>query len=48
VGALLLWAFAGVVSFAFHVGELVVLALAAGWVGYRIGHAVGRHEHERQ
>ncbi len=42
VGALVIWAFWGVVSLAFHVAEFVFLALAAGWVGYKVGHARGR------
>jgi len=45
VGGLLLWAFAGVVSIAFRIGEYVLLALAAGWVGYKLGHARGRRGH---
>lgn len=45
VGGLLVWAFAGVVSVAFHIAEFVALALVAGWVGYKIGHARGRRGH---
>jgi hypothetical protein len=33
------------VSLAFHVAEFAFLALAAGWVGYKIGHARGRRGH---
>jgi hypothetical protein len=43
VGAVAIWVFAGVFLFALHIAEYVALALAAGWVGYRIGHARGRH-----
>lgn len=42
VGGLVVWAFAGVISLAFHIAEYVALALAAGWVGYRGGYARGR------
>jgi Flp pilus assembly protein TadB len=45
VGGLLVWAFAGVVSVAFHIAEYVALALVAGWVGYKLGHARGRRGH---
>jgi hypothetical protein len=45
VGGLLIWAFAGVVSVAFHIAEYVALALVAGWVGYKLGHARGRRGH---
>jgi hypothetical protein len=45
VGGLLVWAFAGVVSVAFHIAEFVALALVAGWVGYKLGHARGRRGH---
>jgi hypothetical protein len=45
VGALVIWAFWGVVSLAFHVAEFVLLALVAGWVGYKVGHARGRRGH---
>jgi hypothetical protein len=37
--------FGSVVDFAFHVLEYVALALAAGWVGYKVGHARGRKGH---
>jgi hypothetical protein len=37
-----IWVFAGVFLFALHIAEYVALALVAGWVGYRIGHARGR------
>jgi Flp pilus assembly protein TadB len=43
VAALVIWAFWGVVSLAFHVAEYVLIALVAGWIGYKIGHARGRH-----
>ena len=42
VGGVLLWAFAGVVSLAFHIGEYVAVGAIAGWVGYKLGHARGR------
>jgi hypothetical protein len=42
VGVVLVWAFAGVVSLAFHIAEYVVLAGVAGWLGYRLGYARGR------
>jgi hypothetical protein len=43
VGGVVVWAFAGVVSLAFHIAEYVALAAAAGWAGYRLGYARGRH-----
>jgi hypothetical protein len=42
VGAVVVWVFAGVFLLALHIAEYVALAGAAGWVGYRIGHARGR------
>ncbi len=42
VGGVLLWAFAGVVSLAFHIGEFVAVGAIAGWLGYKLGHARGR------
>ena len=48
VGGLLIWAFAGLFELAFHIFEFAALALVAGWVGYKIGHAVGRHDHEKE
>ncbi len=42
VGGVLLWAFAGVVSLAFHIAEYVAIGAIAGWLGYKIGHARGR------
>jgi hypothetical protein len=42
VVAVAIWVFAGVFLFALHIAEYVALALVAGWVGYRIGHARGR------
>jgi len=44
VGGLLVWAFAGIFDLAFHIFEYVAIALVAGWVGYKLGHAAGRHE----
>jgi hypothetical protein len=45
VGGLCLWAFTGLFSLAFHVGEFVAVAIAAGWVGYKLGHFRGRRAH---
>jgi hypothetical protein len=45
VGGLVIWAFAGLVSVAFHIAEFVALALVAGWVGYKLGHHRGRRGH---
>lgn len=45
VGGLLIWAFAGLLSVAFHIAEFVALALVAGWAGYKLGHARGRRGH---
>jgi hypothetical protein len=42
VGGVLLWAFAGVVSLAFHIAEYVAIGAIAGWLGYKLGHARGR------
>ncbi len=42
VGGVLLWAFAGVLSLAFHIGEFVAVGAIAGWLGYKLGHARGR------
>jgi hypothetical protein len=47
VGGVLLWAFAGVVSLAFHIGEFVVVAGVAGWLGYKLGHIRGRRAASR-
>ena len=40
---LVAWAVAGIVFALLHVLELAAVALAAGWVGYRVGHYRGRH-----
>jgi len=45
VAGIALVVFGGVFDLAFHIAEYVVLALAAGWVGYKIGHMKGRREH---
>jgi hypothetical protein len=45
VGGLLVWALAGVLSVAFHIVEYVAIALVAGWLGYKLGHARGRRGH---
>jgi hypothetical protein len=45
VGGVLVWAFAGVLSVAFHIAEYAALALVAGWVGYKLGHSRGRRGH---
>ncbi len=42
-GAVLVWAFGGLFSLAFHIAEYVALALAAGWAGYKVGYARGEH-----
>jgi hypothetical protein len=42
VAGVLLWAFAGVLSLAFHIGEFVAVGAIAGWLGYKLGHARGR------
>jgi hypothetical protein len=47
VGGVLLWAFAGVVSLAFHIGEFVVVAGVAGWLGYKLGNIRGRRAASR-
>jgi hypothetical protein len=45
LGGTALWAFSGLFSLAFHIGELVAVALVAGWAGYRAGHFQGRRSH---
>lgn len=40
---LVAWAVAGVVFAILHVLELIVVAGAAGWGGYRLGHYRGSH-----
>ena len=45
VGGLALWIFSGLFTLAFHIGELVAVALVAGWLGYRMGHFRGRRAH---
>ncbi len=42
VAGVLLWAFAGVLSLAFHIAEFVAVGAIAGWLGYKLGHARGR------
>ena len=44
VGGVLLWAFAGVLSLVFHIGEFVAVGAIAGWLGYKLGHARGRRK----
>lgn len=44
VGGILVWAFGGLVHLALHIAELVAVGAAAGWAGYRLGHARGRHQ----
>ncbi|MDQ2726718.1 MAG: hypothetical protein M3Y91_02380 [Actinomycetota bacterium] len=39
------WLVAGVVFALLRVIELVAVAVAAGWIGYRAGHWRGRHDH---
>lgn len=45
VAGLLVWAFAGLFVLAFHIFEFAALALVAGWLGYKLGHARGRRQH---
>jgi hypothetical protein len=45
IGGLLVWAFAGILSVAFHIVEYAAIALVAGWVGYKLGHSRGRRGH---
>jgi len=42
--ALAMWVVVGAVFAVFHLIELVAVALLAGWLGYRLGHARGRHQ----
>jgi hypothetical protein len=42
---LVAWAVAGVVFAILHVLELLAVAAAAGWVGYRLGHFRGARSH---
>ena len=44
VAGLIAWLVVGVVFAIFHVIELVIVAGAAGWAGYRLGHYRGRHQ----
>jgi hypothetical protein len=44
VGGILVWAFGGLVHLALHIAELVAVAAASGWAGYRLGHVRGRHQ----
>ena len=37
--------FGSLFSLAFHLFEYAVVAVAAGWLGYRLGHARGRRGH---
>jgi len=43
-GGVLVWLFGGPFSLAFHVVEYEAIAAGSGWVGFRLGHARGRHE----
>lgn len=49
VGGLAILAFGRIFDLAFHIFEYAAIALVAGWIGYKAGHAAGRHErdHER-
>jgi len=40
--------FGRIFDLAFHIFEFAAVALLAGWVGYRLGHVAGRHEHEHE
>jgi hypothetical protein len=46
VGGVALWLFAGIFSHVFRLFEYAAVALVAGWVGYKLGHFQGRHQHE--
>lgn len=46
IGGVLVWAFAGLFTLAFHIAEYVVLAVVAGWAGHKIGYARGRRHRE--
>jgi hypothetical protein len=46
VGGLALLLFVNIFSHVFHLFEYAAVALVAGWVGYKLGHFQGRHEHE--
>ena len=48
LAGLVIFAFWGVVSLAFHVAEYVLIALVAGWVGYKIGRARGRRSQQAE
>jgi hypothetical protein len=39
------WLLSGLAFALLHVLELLVVAGGAGWVGYRLGHWRGRHQH---
>lgn len=39
------WVVAGVVYALLRIVEVVAVAVAAGWIGYRVGHWRGRHGH---
>lgn len=39
------WLVAGVVFALLRIIEVVAVAVAAGWIGYRVGHWRGRHGH---
>ncbi|MDQ2724236.1 MAG: hypothetical protein M3Y36_01880 [Actinomycetota bacterium] len=39
------WLVAGVVFALLRIIEVVAVAVAAGWIGYRVGHWRGRHDH---
>lgn len=41
---LVAWGVAGILFAVLHVIELIVVALAAGWGGYRLGHYRGRRQ----
>lgn len=49
VAGILAWGlFQGIFDLALRIAEYVVLAVAAGWVGYKLGHYQGRRETEHQ
>jgi len=39
------WVVVGVVFAVLRLIEVVAVAVAAGWIGYRVGHWRGRHGH---
>ena len=49
LGGLLAWSlFQGIFSLMLHIFEYLVVAIVAGWAGYKAGHHRGRHEAGRE